>query len=87
MISRKQEGRQMKLIRYLAWAWIIVIGALMFTPARVLCIKCGLTITAPGYIGDTSVTILAAGAIVLGLVGIFTEGSAGAAAKAAGAGK
>jgi len=78
----------MRFVRYLAWLWIIIIGGLMFTPGGVWCIKCGVVINAPGYIGDPAVMILAGGAIILGLVGIFTEGrAAGTAATSAGAGR
>ena len=81
----------MKLIRYLAWAWIIVIGALMITPGGIWCIACGQVINQPGYIGQTAVMILGVGAILLGLIGLATEGraaTAGApAAKGAAAGK
>jgi hypothetical protein len=79
----------MKLVRYLAWAWIIVIGALMITPGGIWCIACGQIINQPGYVGQTGVMILGIGAIILGLVGIATEGkaAAGVAAKGATAGK
>ena len=77
----------MRLIRYLAWAWIIIIGGLMITPKGVVCIACGQTVTEPGYIGDTARMILAIGAIVLGLVGIVTEGRAAGAARGAAAGR
>lgn len=77
----------MRLIRYLAWAWIIVVGGLMITPKGVVCIACGQTITEPGYIGDTARMILAIGAIVLGLVGIVTEGRVGGAARGTAAGR
>jgi hypothetical protein len=76
----------MKLIRYLAWAWMIVIGALLITPGGVACIACGVVINQAGYIGQTGVMIAAVGAILLGLIGIATEGRA-AAAKGAAAGK
>jgi hypothetical protein len=29
----------MKIIKYLAWAWVIIIGGLMITPGGVLCIS------------------------------------------------
>ena len=77
----------MKLIRYLAWAWIIIVGALMITPGGVWCIACGQVINQPGYIGQTPVMVLGVGAVLLGLIGIATEGRAAAAAKGAAAGK
>ena len=77
----------MKLIRYLAWAWIIIVGALMITPGGVWCIACGQVINQPGYIGQTAVMVLGVGAVLLGLIGIATEGRAAAGAKTAAAGK
>lgn len=79
----------MKLVRYLAWAWLIIIGGLMIIPPGFVCIKCGEVINKAGYIGDPAVMALSIGAIVLGLVGIVTEGKvlAGAAAKGATAGR
>jgi len=76
----------MRVVRYLAWLWIIIVGGLMITPKGVWCIACGATISEPGYIGQTAVMILGIGAIVLGLVGVATEGraKAGAAGTAAG---
>lgn len=77
----------MRGIRYLAWLWFIIIGALMITPKGIICIACGETITQPGYIGDTARMILAIGAIVLGLVGLVTEGARAGAAQGAAAGR
>ncbi len=77
----------MKFVRYLAWAWMIVIGGIMFVPNHVFCLICGQVINQPGYIGDRGVMILGIGAAVLGLAGIATEGKAAAAAKGAAAGK
>jgi hypothetical protein len=59
--------------KYLAWAWIIFIGALMITPKWIFCIKCGVPIDAPGYIGDFAVTFLGIGSIILGVVGLTTS--------------
>ena len=77
----------MKLIRYLAWVWIIIVGGLIITPKGIFCIVCGQVITQPGTIGQTATMILGIGAIVLGLIGLVTEGKAGAAAKATAAGR
>ncbi len=63
----------MKIIKYLAWAWIIIIGGLMITPKWIFCIKCGVPIDAPGYIGDPAVTFLGIGSITLGVVGLITS--------------
>jgi hypothetical protein len=77
----------MRIVRYLAWAWIIIVGGLMITPGGVWCIACGQVVNAPGYIGQTAVRVVAAIAIVLGLVGIVTEGKAKAASAGAAAGR
>jgi subtilisin family serine protease len=61
------------LIRYLAWAWIIIIGGLMITPGGVLCIVCGVPIDAVGFIGYPAITFLGIGSIVLGVVGLTTS--------------
>ena len=76
----------MRIVRYLAWAWFIIIGGLIITPKGIWCIACGQVLTQPGYIGQTATMILGIGAIVLGLVGIATEGR-GQAAGAATAGR
>ncbi|WP_019501495.1 hypothetical protein [Pseudanabaena sp. PCC 6802] len=59
--------------KYLSWVWIVFIGALMITPGGIWCIRCGVIIDAPGYIGDPAVTFLGIGAIVLGVVGLITS--------------
>lgn len=56
---------------YLAWAWLILIGALLITPGGVFCIKCG--IQDPGYIGDAVINVLGIGAIALGLIGLSRQ--------------
>ena len=53
---------------YLAWAWMILIGALLITPGGVFCIKCGPS--NPGYIGDPFVNILGIVAIAFGVIGL-----------------
>jgi hypothetical protein len=73
----------MKIIRYLAWVWVIVIGALMITPKGVWCIACGVVINQQGYIGQTAVMVLGVGAVLFGLIGLATEGKAAAGAAAA----
>jgi hypothetical protein len=77
----------MRIVRYLAWAWIIIVGGLIITPGGVWCIACGQVVNAPGYIGQTAVTVIGAIAIVFGLVGIATEGRAKAASAGAAAGR
>src|SRR5271169_5608183 len=59
-------GNTMKYILYLAWAWEILIGALLITPGGILCIACGATVEAPGYIGRPATIVLGIVAIVLG---------------------
>ena len=59
-----------RVIIYLAWAWEILIGALLITPRGVICIACGTTVQAPGYIGRPATILLAIVAIALGVFGI-----------------
>ncbi|HVF60610.1 MAG TPA: hypothetical protein VNJ70_12460 [Thermoanaerobaculia bacterium] len=47
------------LVRVLAFAFLIIVGALMFTPDGIVCIACGLTLT----------RVLGVIAIVLGIAG------------------
>jgi hypothetical protein len=56
----------------LAWAWMILLGALLITPGGVLCIKCGPG--APGYIGDVVINVLGVVAIVLGIAAFARRG-------------
>jgi hypothetical protein len=58
----------------LAWAWMILLGALLITPGGVLCIACGPA--APGYVGNVLVNVLGVVAIVLGITG-FVRGRSG----------
>lgn len=77
----------MRIVRYLAWAWMIIVGGLLITPGGVWCIACGQVVTAPGFIGETAVRVVAVIAILLGLVGIVTEGRGQAASAGAAAGR
>jgi hypothetical protein len=55
-----------KLVGVLAWAWLIIVGALMFTPIGPVCIACGRVLTTSDYvIGIVS--------IALGLGGLLTQ--------------
>jgi hypothetical protein len=56
----------------LAWAWMILLGALLITPGGVLCIACGPA--DPGYIGNVLVNVLGIGAIVLGVISFARRG-------------
>ncbi|HXJ92115.1 MAG TPA: hypothetical protein VMT20_04450 [Terriglobia bacterium] len=69
-----------RLIIYLAWAWEIIVGALLITPGGIICIACGATVQAPGYIGETATRVVGVVAVVLGLYGIANVGRAGASA-------
>ena len=51
----------------LAWAWLILLGALLITPGGILCIKCGSL--DPGYLGDTAINLLGIISIGLGIYG------------------
>jgi hypothetical protein len=35
----------MKYVLVLAWAWLIILGALMITPGGVQCLVCGVLVT------------------------------------------
>jgi len=67
-----------RLIIYVAWAWEIIVGALLITPRGVICIACGTAVQTPGYIGETATRIVGVAAIALGIYGIATVGGAGA---------
>lgn len=58
-------------IRYLAWAWLIIIGGLMITPGGVICIACGPG--DPGYIGGTVIRVLGVIAVALGIAGLINQ--------------
>ena len=50
------------MIRYLAWAWLILVGVLLITPIGPVCIACG---------GETTLDyVLGAVSILLGVVNI-----------------
>jgi hypothetical protein len=61
-------------ILYLAWAWEIIIGALLITPRGVVCIACGYDFQTPGYIGRPATMFFGVVAIVLGLYGFISSG-------------
>lgn len=76
------------LIIKLAWAWEILIGVLLITPGGVLCIACGQIPQAPGYVGRPATIVIGVVAIVAGLYGLVTSGTAaGKAAAGAAAGR
>jgi hypothetical protein len=58
----------------LAWAWMILVGALLITPGGTLCIKCGPQ--DPGYIGGVVVNVLAVVSIILGIAGLVNANRA-----------
>ena len=69
----------MRFTRYLAWAWMIVVGGLLIVPGHVFCIACGPG--NPGYIGDTAVLVVGLVSVALGalgIVGAVREGSGAA---------
>jgi len=59
----------------LAWAWLILLGALLITPGGVLCIKCGPL--HPGYLGDTVINVLGILTVALGVIGLISRGRFG----------
>jgi hypothetical protein len=76
----------MKWIIKLAWAWQILIGALLITPRGVICIACGEVLQTPGYIGRPATLVIGVVSILAGLYGLTTSGAANKAASA-GAGR
>jgi hypothetical protein len=62
-----------RLIIYLAWAWEIIIGALLITPGNIVCIACGQAVDTTGYIGRPATMFVGVVAIVLGLYGLVTS--------------
>jgi hypothetical protein len=75
-------GNTMRIVRYLAWAWLIVIGGLVVTPGGVLCIACGVALDNPGYIGRPATVFVGVVSIVLGIIGIATAGKSISAGQA-----
>ena len=63
-----------RVIIYLAWAWEILVGVLLITPGGVLCIACGASVQAPGYIGRPATVVVGVLAIALGIYGIANVG-------------
>ncbi len=59
----------------LAWAWLLLLGALLITPGGVLCIKCGPA--DPGYLGDTVINVLGLVAVALGAAGLIDRARRG----------
>ncbi|HMH14423.1 MAG TPA: hypothetical protein VK578_15090 [Edaphobacter sp.] len=60
-------------IIYLAWAWEILIGALLITPGGVFCIACGQIVETSGYIGRPATIFVGVVAIALGIYGLATS--------------
>jgi hypothetical protein len=52
-----------KFLIYLAWAWVIIIGGLMFTPGGLTCIACGAALN----------NLIAIVSIAIGVVGFATQ--------------
>jgi hypothetical protein len=75
------------IIIRLAWAWQILVGALLITPGGVLCIACGQIQQAPGYVGRPATLVIGVVSILLGVYGLATSGALGKAAAGAAAGK
>ena len=55
-----------KWVGTLAWVWLIIVGALMFTPIGPVCIACGRALTQMDY-------ILGAVSVILGIGGLATQ--------------
>ena len=56
-----------KWLAPLTWAWAIIVGGLLLIPPGVICIRCGPS--APGYLGDPVVIVIAVVSIALGALG------------------
>ena len=57
-----------KWLAPLTWAWAIIVGgALLIPPGVIVCIRCGPS--APAYIGDLAVIVIALVSIALGVLG------------------
>jgi hypothetical protein len=69
-----------RLIIYLAWAWEIIVGALLITPGGVFCIACGQVIDTSGYIGRPATIFVGVVAIALGIYGLATTAAPAAVA-------
>jgi hypothetical protein len=69
-----------RLIIYLAWAWEIIIGALLITPGNIVCIACGQVIDTSGYIGRPATIFVGVVAIALGIYGLATTAAPAAVA-------
>jgi hypothetical protein len=60
----------MPIIRYLAWAWLIIIGGIIIVPiGPPICIACGIALTPIDY-------VLGIVSIVLGVLGFISESRA-----------
>jgi hypothetical protein len=64
-----------RLIHFLAWAWLIIVGGLLITPGGVFCIACGAALQEPGFIGRPATLVIGIVAIVLGIAGFATAGA------------
>lgn len=71
MGGREPGSKKPWWLRYLAWAWLILIGGLLITPGGTLCIKCG--VQDPGYIGDAVINLLGIVSIGLGVMGLLSN--------------
>jgi hypothetical protein len=63
-----------KIIRQLAWAWVIIIGALMIVPGGIYCIACGPLLN--NLLGIASIVIGAAAGVATNMGGRAASGSA-----------
>ena len=61
-----------RVIPPLTWAWVIIVGALLITPAGVICINCGAPIEVAGYIGRPAVWVIGVVSVALGILGFAT---------------
>ena len=72
-----------RLILRLGWAWLILIGYILFTPIGPICISCGTAFQPHNSLGRPAIVTLGIISAVLGIVSF----AVGAKAQSAAAGK
>ncbi len=70
-----------RLILFLAWAWMILVGGLLITPGGVFCIVCGASLNVAGYIGRPAATLVGIVSIALGIAGFVINRGATVASR------
>lgn len=75
-----------RLILRLGWAWLILIGYILFTPIGPICISCGTAFQPQNSLGRPAIVVLGVISAVLGIAGfaLGARAQASAAGNAAG---